>query len=36
MLHASYEIWGVVVILLLIGFWILKRVVGRKSPEQVD
>ena len=36
MLHASYEIWGVVVILLLIGFWILKRVVARKSPEQGD
>jgi hypothetical protein len=36
MLHASYEVWGVVVILLLIGFWILKRGVARKSPEQGD
>ena len=33
MLHASYEIWGVVVILLLIGFWILKRGFARKSPD---
>ncbi|MCB2147974.1 MAG: hypothetical protein KQI81_15970 [Deltaproteobacteria bacterium] len=36
MLHASYEIWAVAVILLLIGFWILKRGLARKSPEQGD
>jgi hypothetical protein len=34
MLHASNEIWGVAVILLLIGFWILKRGVARKSPKR--
>ena len=33
MLHASHEIWGVCVIVLLIGFWIIKRWFSRKSPE---
>ena len=33
MLHASYEIWGVCVIVLLIGFWIIKRWFSRKSPQ---
>ncbi len=30
MLHASYGIWGVSVIALLIGFWIVKRCILRK------
>ena len=33
MLHASYEIWGVAVTALLIGLWIIKRCIARKSPE---
>ncbi len=33
MLLASYEIWGVVVTVLLIGFWIIKRGIARKSTE---
>jgi hypothetical protein len=36
MLHASYEIWGVAVIALLIGFWIIKRVFARKSTESAN
>lgn len=33
MLLASYEIWGVVITVLLIGFWIIKRGIARKSNE---
>ena len=33
MLHASYGIWGICVIVLLIGFWIIKGWFSRKSPE---
>jgi len=33
MLHASYEIWGVAVTVLLIGLWILKRTIARKRSE---
>jgi hypothetical protein len=36
MLHASYGIWGVSVIVLLIGFWIVKRCIFRKRPETVS
>jgi hypothetical protein len=36
MLHASYEIWGVAVIVLLIGFWILKGCVSRNNPETLS
>jgi hypothetical protein len=31
MLHASYEFWGIVVTVLLIGFWILKRGIARRG-----
>jgi hypothetical protein len=30
MIHASYDIWGVAVAALLLGFWIIKRCVFRK------
>ena len=36
MLHASYEIWGVAVTALLIGFWIIKRAFARKSTESAN
>ncbi|MBR9985562.1 MAG: hypothetical protein KFF68_06595 [Desulfosarcina sp.] len=33
MLHASYGIWGVCIIVLLLGFWIIKRCFSGKSPK---
>jgi hypothetical protein len=36
MLHASYEILGVAVCAMLIGFWIVKRCIARKSPEPAN
>jgi hypothetical protein len=36
MLQTSYAIWGVIVIVLLIGFWILKRCVFRKIHRTAD
>ena len=36
MLHASYEIWGIVVSALLIGFWIIKRASARKRSESAS
>ena len=36
MLQASYAIWGVGVIVLLIGFWIIKRCIFRKIHRSAD
>lgn len=33
MLHASYEVWGVAIAALLIGFWTIKRYVSRKKTQ---
>lgn len=33
MLQSSHEIWGVVIILLLIGAWSLRRIIGRQPAE---
>jgi hypothetical protein len=36
MLHASYEVWGLVLVVLLIGVWIVKRLVFKRKYESVD
>ena len=36
MLHASYEVWGLVLVVLLIGVWIVKRLAFKKKYKRMD